>query len=330
MNADELKALTEARDTLWKQHPIIRAKAILPTPAILQAFRLVRQAGERQRASVGFWAHPLAGKTSCLEALRPQLTVWFPGCGILELEAESKSMTAEGQFLETLWYSLNATVRVQRSLAGKREQLKRGLLALGASGQHVVILIDEAQELLERELCWLKLQINALSRHGYAVTVVMFGQHELIQRTTELQQQGRTDLHDRFFQDLYEFEGVMKAADLKVILDACDADSEFPEGSGWSYTRFLWPQAFEHGFRLADQSKQLWDAFKAASQNTHLTMGLSMNWVARALAEFAQANRNRDLPVFAPTPEMWSLALKAMGYRDAPRLRKRPPKPPSC
>lgn len=148
MNTDEINVLNNARDQLWAQHPIIRAKAILPTPAILQAFRLIRQAGERQRASIGFWAHPLAGKTSCMEALRSQLESWFPGCGILELEAESKSVTAEGQFLETLWYALHASVRVQRSLAGKREQLKRGLLALGAAGQHVVILIDEAQELL--------------------------------------------------------------------------------------------------------------------------------------------------------------------------------------
>lgn len=318
MTSGQATALREARARLWAMHPIIRAKAILPSPAILQAFRLTRQAGERQRSSIAFWAHPGAGKTSCLEALRPQLAAWFPGCGILELEAESKSVTAEGQFLETLWYSLNAGVRVQRSLAGKREQIKRGLLALGATGQHVVILIDEAQELLERELSWLKLQLNALVRHGYTVTVVMFGQYELVQRCSLLQQQGRTDLHARFFQNLYEFEGVMQAEDFEMIFRACDEASEFPEGKGWSFTEFLWPQAFAHGFRLANQSKNIWEAFRAASPNTSLKMGLSMDWVARALAEFAQSTRDKDLPVFEPTLEMWGHTLKTIGYRDAP------------
>lgn len=167
------------------------------------------------------------------------------------------------------------------------------------------------------------MQINALSRHGYTVTVVMFGQHELIQRATELQQQGRTDLHARFFQDLYEFEGVMKAVDLEVIFHACDEGSEFPDGKGWSYTQFLWPQAFAHGFRLASQSEYVWDAFMTASPNTHLRRGLSMNWVARLLAEFAQATRDNDLPIFDPTSKMWSLALRAIGYCDNHRPLRR-------
>ena len=66
----------------WKDHPIVAAKAKLPTPAVLTTIAIIEQAGRRQRESVAFWAHPVTGKTFCIEVLKAELPVSFSGAGV--------------------------------------------------------------------------------------------------------------------------------------------------------------------------------------------------------------------------------------------------------
>ena len=47
------------------------------------------------------------------------------------------------------------------------------------------------------------------------------------------------------------------------MLNAYD-QGEYPEGSGWCYTRFYVPQAYDAGLRMFDSAGALWNAFEDA------------------------------------------------------------------
>ncbi|WP_137915467.1 hypothetical protein [Rudaea sp. 3F27F6] len=158
----------------------------------------------------------------------------------------------------------------------KRDQTLRALYAYAAPRGHLFFIIDEAQEINELELCWLKAIINWLVRRDCRVTVVMFGQQELLILRDTLITNARSDLDVRYTSELYEFENIRDAKDLSVTFAACDESSEFPVGSGCSYSHFFWPLAFAHGFRLAPQAEMAWAAFVKASPNTRCKNGICM------------------------------------------------------
>jgi len=237
----EMHRLLSTRDSQWDNHPIIEASAVLPTPPISWAQALVKSCGRRHRSSLAFWAHPMTGKSACIRSLEKMLPIWYPGCGVLIYEGKVKSSAvAEGAFLEDILKTLNYEPKIQHSLAAKRDQVKNALYALSAVGRHLFVLIDEAQELKEQELCWLKEALNWINlKQKFKVAVILFGQQELLDLQRDLIGKGRSDLHIRYTSRLMEFETIRKSADLAPPFNACDVGSEYPVGTGWSYTRFL-------------------------------------------------------------------------------------------
>lgn len=319
----DLTSLLQMRKSHWAQHPIVSAGAVLPTRPLGWITSIVIMCGRRQRSAVAFWAHPLSGKSSCIEVLVRVLPTHFPGCGIFVHEATSSLVLAEGTFTADLLHSMDYEPKIRHELAEKRNQLRRALYALGADGEHIFILIDEAQELAEMELCWLKGAINWLIGRKLKVTVVLFGQHELMWLRNGLASDGRSDLNARFTATLRELESPTKIIDVLPALEACDQGSEWPEGSGWSYTHFLWPRAFEGGMRLTNHAKAMWRAFEHAGMNTKgRASGVGMNYFADALASLADLTRDSDSSDFQFTKEHWAQAVINCGYAERPLLVK--------
>ena len=315
MTIDRIEHVRDLRQLHWSEHPILAANAILPTRPLANSLSLVIRGGSRHRTSQAFWADPLSGKSSCLAALIRFLPEHFPGCGVFLYEAKHMaSVPAEGSFLEDLLGELEFEPKVARSLAGKREQVFRALYALSAQARHLFLLVDEAQELFELELRWLKSLINRLSSHHIRVTVVLFGQRELRQLRDDLVARGRSDIYVRFMERLYHFENLTTSKDLVTIFSAIDERSEFPDKSGISYTEFIWPCAFANGFRLEPEAKRAWEAFVALSPKGRMPDGLGIRWLAEALACAAENLRERDAPDFVMTTDDWVKAIVATEY----------------
>lgn len=309
-------AVLAMRDELWAAHPVITETAIVPTDTILRAYAIVSRAARRHRDSVAFWANPGTGKSSCIDAMKQLLCTQFEHCAVVVYEAKTRVVVAEGAFIEDMLIELGYTAKIQSSLSGKRKQLERFLYALAATGGRLVIFIDEAQELHSHELCWLKCMINWLTRRMSFITVVLFGQHELIDKKNEILTFGRSDLNLRFTNSLYEFEAVLNRSELAHVLANYDGNSEFPNGSHISYTKFLWPRAYANGFRLQGAADWIWQAFSSMSLSTHLANGISMFWVARALSEIAISTKDLDAPALRLAESDWCSALGRLQYTD--------------
>lgn len=317
--------MLQTRDEQWDNHPIICTSAVLPTGPIGWVMSLVLKHARRQRSSIAFWAHPLTGKSSCIEALESVLPRKIPGCGILVHEAKTNTTIAEGTFISDILFTVDYEPKIHRGLAEKRDQLRRALFALAAGARHLFLIIDEAQSLHGLELEWLKEYINWLIRRRYKVTVILFGQSELVDKRDSLISDGRSDLNARFTDNLSEFEPIGNITDFRPVLRAMDSASEFPAGSGWSYTQFLWPRAWAAGFRMEDQLGSFWRAFGADRERSQHSEGVGMNYIAIALAEFAWATKDRDGEGFYPIADDWRNAVQLSGYLDRAPMPSRHP-----
>ncbi|WP_285404961.1 ATP-binding protein [Luteibacter sp. ME-Dv--P-043b] len=308
--------LLRLREEYWDKHPLIEGSAVLPTVPIGWVVGLVLRWARRQQAGGAFWADPRTGKSSCIRAIKRVVVDKFPGAGVLVYQAKSDLVCAEGSLIQDILHSMEFEAKAARGLPNQREQLCRAMFALGAARRHLFLVIDEAQCLHAIQLEWFKCYINFLVERNYRVTVVMFGQHELVGMRHRITMRGRSDLHFRFMEHFFQFEAIVCGGDLAPLLAACDEASEYPGGSGVSYTRFIWPWAFEAGYRLADQSAALCQAFGMGMHGKMSGEGVAMEYVARTLSELAELTRTRDAAGFIPSSDDWRDAVARSGYSD--------------
>jgi hypothetical protein len=299
-----------ARSRYWSTHPLITESAILPTPSVQEAVKRVLSLSRKGRASVAFWADPLTGKSSCITAIHAAALAKVPGCGVLVLEAVEDDQPAEGRLLAQILKAAGFLHRIDPSIAGKRDQVHRALLALAGDPGHLFLLIDEAQELKPSELGWLKAVINGLVRQGIKVTTALFGQKELKKARDDLYKDGRSDLGVRFMKNIHEFRKIQRADDLQRICEAIDSKSEYPPGSSWTYTQLLFPAAFVGGFRFTNVVPDLWSSISDFAPPDELIGGINMEVVSSILAHFCILAKDLDGPSMSVPPELIGRAVK--------------------
>lgn len=320
------------RNQLWDTHPLIMANAHISTIPLLKTYKRIKRCARRARSSIAFWAHPLTGKSFAIEVIVNLLRRDYPGCAVLSYEATSKSKnrtpasfkeqvwvpTSMSGFLNSILDALDYEPKRQRLNSEKKQQLKSALYAVSVASRRLFFIIDEAQELIEAEFCWLKEIVNFLSKKNICVTVILFGQKELKDRRTLLESEGRSDLGVRFIKKLMEFEGIRTCEELEAFLRECDVNSQFPDDSGLTYTQFLWPNAFEAGFRLASCAKDLWTALTEEAPLTTSNKWIKMEWIAQAIADFADLTKSKDGAHFTSSLELWRRALRQADYQAKP------------
>ncbi|WP_396617467.1 ATP-binding protein [Lysobacter soli] len=299
LTIDELIAL---RDQVWDDHPIITERAILPTLALKDVMARTWRQGRKGRGSVAFYGPPLSGKSSCADMLVVEMKRKKPACGVLIFEVVEDTHPAEGRLLSELLNQIAYAPRIARDLAGKRTQVHRALLALSGEARHLFLIFDEAQELSSGEFAWLKSVINRLVRDRVKVTVVLFGQVELIERRRRLRD-ARSDLEKRFMSTLIELLGIRNAGELKPVLEAIDTGSEFPAGSGLTYLQLLMPRFYLGGGRLQHHCEPIWGQLKRYALPGARTV-VAMSNVAGFLANLLIVLRPLDDSELKITPEI--------------------------
>lgn len=318
---DNVAAIRATYPDLLADHPLLRANAVLATPAVREVATLIFDKARRARSSVAFWAHPLSGKSSCIAALRKLAPAQFPSSGFIVYEPSSKEVPSEGALIEDLLSEIGYEGRIDRTLTGKRNQLERSLYSIAIAGRRLFFVIDEAQNLHAKELGWLKRLVNWLTVRDIKVTVVLFGQSQLCAMHDRLKVQ-MPDLSERFMSRLNEFRSMQDASDLRVCLRCCDEGAEYPTGSGWSYTQYLWPRAYTHGFRLEKFANEMFEAFRARSGGSIDREGVSMQWIAEALMLVGLDAETSDADDLILSRGDWERAIEDSDYgaRSPPAL----------
>lgn len=335
MEPSKLALAIEMRSAHWSIHPIVLANAKLPTPAVTFAVSMATAEGMVHRSSVAFWAHPAYGKSFCLEVLRNDLPHIFLGCGIFVYEVKPKSDDTESQpkqkkqkiewreniLLADILVEMEYEGHIEHNLPKKRAQVKKALYGIAGPARHLFMLLDEAQGLDEDELKIFKTLINYLVKTGIRVTVVLMGQIELLEQRENISNDYRSDLDIRFTASMYELPGIKSAEDLEATLEACDTASDFPPGSGLTYTQFLFPEACSQGFKLRAIARSMWECFMSTSPIRANESGVAMSYIARALSHYVNLMREHDGPHMQVDPAIIAKAVKASGYATRKAVR---------
>ncbi len=148
----------------------------------------------------------------------------------------------------------------------------------------LLLFIDEAHRLRKAEFGFLVDIFNELRNNGIRQKTVLLGQPELRKKRSQLK--GEAQIIQRFIPRLFEMRGVYSPEGLERIVRAIDDETEFPADSGWTYTYYYVPLAYENGFRLQGSNSILWEALEDAARECKLgVLEFTMQTVMEFLTE---------------------------------------------
>lgn len=301
------------------EHPVIRNRARLPTPPIRNAFNIVSRTVLQRDPGCCFIAHPRFGKTSAIRVMSKQLAQSFPKMPTVTVNAKSHPRFSEATFYGELLATCGHGAPTTGKIEARRLRFFNFLWALAHSrdSDRVLMFVDEAQNWHESELSVLRDLSNDLAlEREINLIAVFFGQPELASLRTALLQSARIDLIGRFMIQQYNFSGLASLAELSETMGYYDDPevSEFPEGSGISYSEFLLGKAFRGGWRLKNESGRLWKQFKNAAQPHGGLAQLGMHWVAASIRTFFVSQMEYDHPSLEGSDDEWESAVAASGF----------------
>ncbi len=212
------------------------------------------------------------------------------------------------------------------SLAGegtawvKRTRLKGFIIdrVLASKQRRIVIFIDEAQKLTYLQFEWLQDLYNDLDGHGLSPIFILVGQKQLKDMRAHYISKGEMQIVGRFMVHSYQFRALRNKNDIEGCLYGYDEGSEYPHGSGCSFTRHFFPKAFESGWRLEHEAEMIWKAFQktkskcAMPSRYEIPMQYFIAAINYSLINYANSSKVNPKISF----NMWMEAIEFSGFAD--------------
>ena len=307
------------RARLYEDHPVVRNTAMIATRPVQEAYEIVARAIVHHDPGTCLIGEFRMGKTFTLIKIAQTLEQTFPGLPVGRVNAKGHDKPSERVFYTDLLTDYNHRGARTGTTSDRRTRVLHLLRAHAAqlSSNRYLLLVDEGQNWGEAELQVLRDLSNDLQRLGVDMVTVMFGHPELHNIRTRLLGRGRTDLIGRFLLTPRAFRGLRNCDELTHCLQAYDEaeQHEFPEGSGLSYSAFFLPQAWDCGWRLADEGPRFWKAIsRTAARSGRTANNVGMSWVTGAIRNFYFSQAPLDSLGFVGTQDAWNLAVEHSGY----------------
>lgn len=244
-------------------HPVERDTAILPTQAMEDFVNILRDWIDSRLTGGIVWGHQRVGKSQAIRYVMsngfqllgaPIPMTWFSAW-----DPTHSSLTENrffGEVLDALGFATprggTAAIKRRRLIDLIADRVRE------ADEYRFLLFIDEAQWLAEVQLRYLMDVHNQLKMKDIRLVCILVGQPELMSIRSELRNAKKNHLLGRFMSGTHHFQGVCSQSDLQRIAMAFDSQSEYPAGSGISYTQHYVPVAFESGWRLSAQVPLMW------------------------------------------------------------------------
>ncbi|AZD92647.1 MULTISPECIES: ATP-binding protein [Pseudomonas] len=242
-------------------HPLVTNQAQIITQQMVRVYQLCLDRVAARRAAVLFEGSSRTGKTCCSEFVAAHMRIQLPTVLVMLHVARSRVARQRQSVLKELCIS-------ERILPQARgvDHLQHLLAYIeshvtGRSAPHCVLIVDEIQSWEPNDFHVLADLYNYLHLQGITLTLIGFAQPEIYERRNGLKAVEHYQIIARFFSEIIPFRGCQSVDELATILQACDTGSEFPSGSGVSYTAYFVPQAYAAGFRLVPLAELFWNAF---------------------------------------------------------------------
>lgn len=293
-------------------HPLISKQAQIITPAFVWAVRLCLDRVAMRRSAVMFRGQSRVGKSRCAVFVAEQLKKQFPECHVV-LHIALKRKDSRPNLLRELCYSESIHPKERVDLRYHLVAHVESLLVGQQAGQYILV-IDEIQRLLPVDYFDLADIYNLLQVKNICMTLIAFAQPHIDEQITMINKRRDQQLIARFLTEILTYPGCRGVDELGVILNAYDTGSEFPSGSGTSYTAHFIPKAFSAGFRLALATESLWLELSASTSGNY-TNNIPMDHLCESVLNLLLSLAAKDSTSMELDPHWVSEAVQKSNLR---------------
>ena len=285
---DPIDAHDPSRSTVYdghegdrSSHPLICDAAILPTKALEDFINTVRIWLDNLLPGSIVYGFPRVGKTQAIRYLMDNAERFFGSpipMTLMSCWEYTYQGTTENRFFSEMLHMLGYEMPKSGTAAIKRRRtidfmIERAHLV---REHRYLLLVDEAQWLSEAHYRFLMDLHNQLKMANVRLIVLLVGQPELVEMRNNFKSAKKRHLLGRFMTDVHRFSGLSGSLELRRMLQALDVGSEYPSGSGVSFTKFFLPKAFDSGWRFASQAERIWDALERICRKENVSFPKEM------------------------------------------------------
>lgn len=300
-------------------HPVESGDYLIGTPATYQMRETIKSWFDLRVPGGMVYGPPRFGKTRAIRYLSFQLNEFLGGqVPIVTFIAKDHSQIQEKTFYDELLAAVGYIFTKTGSASVRRQRLVELLCGLCTEDKtrRLIVFIDEAQKLEPVHYNWLVDLYNDMDSARIQPMFILVGQQELATRRNTMVATKRFQVVGRFMNNTHQFRGLTCAEDLRACLHCYDENSEFPLGSGWSFSRFFFPAAFACGWRLANSASDLWSAFMEIRRVAKLPGKREVPMSFFAMTVERTLRHCSSLEALEPmlTPAIWKESIEASGY----------------
>ncbi|MFJ7310829.1 ATP-binding protein [Peribacillus frigoritolerans] len=244
-----------------RSHPIEQGNYLLDTIEINNLKEVLNDWIESRTPGGIVYGNPRIGKTNAIEFLMRIFESDYNGVvKTFRFNCQKFIRPNENTFFEFLLRDVGHALFDKGKANSKRDRLFKYFLHCGENlhRKQIVLFMDDAQRLQEIEYEWLMDIFNELDRYGITLTSILFGQDELRYLRSTYSEANMKQIVGRFMIHQYNFHGINNIDSLAYFLAGYDYATDYPNNSGWSFTRYYFPKGFALGYRLEDFAETLW------------------------------------------------------------------------
>ncbi|MRS02995.1 ATP-binding protein [bacterium] len=296
-------------------HPVEQNRVYLNTGATERIFKNICRWISGVRSGCIVYGPSRIGKTKAIIVVKQNLAGAFPYMTVLDTDISEHDITTENSFWRELLISFNHISYKARTASEKLQVTEDFIVeeAYKDPCRRVVIFIDEAQELGVKEYGYLRGLYNRITKRKVMPLFILMGDEELINNYLAYNNKNLTKITGRFMNEVHKISGVKNLQEVNLILNGYDS-TEYPDGSGWSCTRYYFTRAYDNGWRLSSQSKKLWDAFQGIQNNNkRIPNEIYMTHFSPAVNHILRTMGDVNNPTPIITINDWEKALLFVG-----------------
>ena len=169
-------------------------------------------------------SRPRCGKTTAMiyisRSLKSRYGENFP---VIMWDITDHPIT-EKNFYSTLLTAMRVKHSARSTALNLKERVLSELVTLACDTyiKKIVLMIDEAWRLGERDFIWLMDLYNILRRHNLQLITIFFSTNELLSLKRRFKSEGLDQIVERFFLNVYQFHGIRDIGELMICLLALD------------------------------------------------------------------------------------------------------------
>lgn len=246
-------------------HPIEAVNYLIHTPSIELLWRDIYSWLKRKSTGGLIYGGQRFGKSEAInyimDLLKNQYNEYFIAFTIPAIDLKKATET---QFFSQLLKYTNHQLYQNGTSYAKRQRLLNYLILCSQkkfSNKLVVFFIDEAQQLNDSHFQNLVDIQNELRISNVFSSIFLVGQPELKSMVVAFQNSEKMQIVSRFMSRQHEFRGMRNVSDIEHCLNIYDNIAVYPDGSGWTFSRYFAPNAFEQGWRILSDAKIIWKVF---------------------------------------------------------------------